>query len=196
MFQATKHLRTHLKPLFSNLTLTRYTSSMSKPAPIAIIGGGPCGLTLARLLEQSSIDYVVFERDVSPNVTTRFQGGTLDLSAEGGQSALKAAGLTDGFEKLARREATTMLMQDSYGGNRLFAGEGNDRPEIDRLQLRGLLLSSIPAERVKWNKVLRGIERVGREWELRFEDGGVESGFRLVVGSDGAWSKTRELVCA
>ncbi|KAJ5711508.1 hypothetical protein N7488_005664 [Penicillium malachiteum] len=173
-----------------------------KPAPIAIVGGGPCGLTLARLLERAGIDYVVFERDASPDMTARFQGGTLDLTAEGGQAALKLAGLTTEFEKLARREATTILIQDSQGGNQLRAGEGNDRPEIDRLQLRRLLLGSIPAHRVRWNKVLSNIERAESleacgstaDWMLRFNDGSKESGFRLIVGSDGAWSKTRQLI--
>ncbi|KAJ6031293.1 hypothetical protein N7540_002025 [Penicillium herquei] len=177
--------------------------SPRKPAPIAIVGGGPCGLTLARLLERAGMDYVVFERDTSPDMTARFQGGTLDLTAEGGQAALKLAGLTTEFEKLARREATTILIQDSQGGNQLLAGEGNDRPEIDRLQLRRLLLGSIPAHRVRWNKGFSSIERTestevecgsAADWMLRFNDGSKESGFRLIVGSDGAWSKTRQLI--
>lgn len=176
----------------------------SKPAPIAIVGGGPCGLTFARLLERAGIDYTVFERDQSPETTARFQGGTLDLTVEGGQAALKLAGLSSNFEKLARRDATTILMQDSQGQNRISAGEGNDRPEIDRLQLRRLLLDSIPAHRVRWGKGLGSIERglssggngpaSAADWILRFNDGSSESGFRLIVGSDGAWSKVRQLV--
>ncbi|KAJ5814155.1 uncharacterized protein N7503_000905 [Penicillium pulvis] len=176
----------------------------SKPAPIAIVGGGPCGLTFARLLERAEIDYTVFERDEGPETTTRFQGGTLDLTVEGGQAALKLAGLSSGFEKLARRDATTILMQDSQGQNRISAGEGNDRPEIDRLQLRKLLLGSIPENRVRWGKVLGSVERglssggdgpaSAADWILRFNDGSSESGFRLIVGSDGAWSKVRQLI--
>ncbi|KAJ5889997.1 hypothetical protein N7504_010807 [Penicillium tannophilum] len=176
----------------------------SKPAPIAIVGGGPCGLTFARLLERAGIDYTVFERDKSSETTTRFQGGTLDLTVEGGQAALKLAGLSSDFEKLARRDATTILMQDSQGQHRISAGEGNDRPEIDRLQLRRLLLDSIPAHRVRWGKGLGSIERglssggngpaSAADWILRFNDGSSESGFRLIVGSDGAWSKVRQLI--
>ncbi|KAJ5647124.1 FAD/NAD(P)-binding domain-containing protein [Penicillium lividum] len=180
---------------------------MTPKPPIAIIGGGPCGLTFARLLERAGIDYIVFERDASPDTTTRFQGGTLDLTVEGGQAALKLAGLSTEFEKLARRDATTILMQDSQGQNRISAGEGNDRPEIDRLQLRRLLLDSIPAHRVRWNKALGSVERDGKngngpasasasaaDWILRFTDGSSETGFRLIVGSDGAWSKVRQLI--
>ncbi|KAJ5915175.1 hypothetical protein N7454_011287 [Penicillium verhagenii] len=175
----------------------------SKPAPIAIVGGGPCGLTLARLFERAGIDYTVFERDRAPDTTTRFQGGTLDLTVEGGQAALKLAGLSADFEKLARRDATTILMQDSQCQHRISAGEDNDRPEIDRLQLRKLLLGSIPEHRVRWNKALGSVERGGSngdgpasaaDWILRFNDGSSESGFRLIVGSDGAWSKVRQLI--
>ncbi|KAJ5113309.1 hypothetical protein N7456_001843 [Penicillium angulare] len=181
--------------------------SSSKPAPIAIIGGGPCGLTLARLLERAGIDYVVFERDVSPKGTARFQGGTLDLSAEGGQAALKLAGLSAEFEKLARREASTIIIQDFQGKNQVSGGEGSDKPEIDRLQLRQILLDSIPKHRVQWNKALSSVERINSkegqtqnkpssaaDWSLRFNDGSTESGFRLIVGSDGSWSKLRQLI--
>ncbi|KAJ5281620.1 FAD/NAD(P)-binding domain-containing protein [Penicillium angulare] len=182
--------------------------SSSKPAPIAIVGGGPCGLTLARLLERAGIDYVVFERDVSPQGTARFQGGTLDLSAEGGQAALNAAGLSAEFEKLARYESSTIFIQDWQGKNQLSEGGGeSDRPEIDRLQLRQILLDSIPAHRVRWNKSLSSVERINAkktqtqskssspaDWLLHFNDGSTESGFRLIVGSDGGWSKLRQLI--
>ncbi|WP_217582130.1 NAD(P)/FAD-dependent oxidoreductase, partial [Lysinibacillus sp. GbtcB16] len=41
---------------------------------IAIIGAGPGGLTLARILQQHQISCVVYERDESP--TSRQQGGS------------------------------------------------------------------------------------------------------------------------
>jgi 2-polyprenyl-6-methoxyphenol hydroxylase-like FAD-dependent oxidoreductase len=174
------------------------------PAPIAIVGGGPCGLTFARLLEGAGIDYVVFERDVSPEPTPQYQGGTLDLHGETGQVAMRRAGLAAEFEKLARRDATTMTVQDSRGNHRATFGQGRDAPEIDRLQLRRLLLDSVPTHRIRWGKVLRAAERnkskkqpgaaAAAGWVLRFVDGSSESGFRLIVGADGAWSKLRQLV--
>ncbi|KAI8625944.1 FAD/NAD(P)-binding domain-containing protein [Xylariaceae sp. FL1651] len=179
------------------------------PAPIAIIGGGPCGLTFARLLEIAGIDYVVFERDASSEPTGPFQGGTLDLHPHTGQAALKAAGLKDEFEKLARREAAIITLQDAHGNHRTRFGQGKkgndgpmfDRPEIDRIQLRKLLLDSLPAHRVRWGKGLRSVERDGTSksagaggWVLRFTDGSSERGFRLIVGADGAWSKVRPLI--
>jgi 2-polyprenyl-6-methoxyphenol hydroxylase-like FAD-dependent oxidoreductase len=80
-------------------------------------------------------------------------------------------------------------------------GEERDAPEIDRLQLRQLLLDSLPSHQIRWGKALCAIERDthqqqtgARDIILRFEDGSTETGFRLVVGADGAWSKVRQLV--
>ncbi|RAK99636.1 FAD-dependent oxidoreductase [Aspergillus ibericus CBS 121593] len=174
---------------------------MTKPAPIAIVGGGPCGLTFARLLETVGIDYVVFERDASPKGTSLFQGGTLDLHAATGQEALRRAGLTEEFEKLARRDAMTLTVQTCHGNLRTTIGEGHDAPEIDRLQLRQLLLNSLPAHRIRWNKPLHSIKHNSNnqptsaaDWQLHFADGSTETGFRLIVGADGAWSKVRPLI--
>ncbi|EHA27334.1 hypothetical protein ASPNIDRAFT_44772 [Aspergillus niger ATCC 1015] len=182
-------------------TAVRTIATMRKPAPIAIVGGGPCGLTFARLLETAGIDYVIFERDISAENALQFQGGTLDLHGETGQEALRRAGLIEEFEKLARRDATTLTVQDFRGNLRKTFGEGRDAPEIDRLQLRQLLLNSLPAHRIRWAKALQGIERTSKvgyghiaDCTLRFTDGSTESGFRLVVGADGAWSKVRPLI--
>ncbi|KAM4063977.1 FAD binding domain-containing protein [Hirsutella rhossiliensis] len=171
------------------------------PAPIAIVGAGPCGLTFARLLQGAGIEYVVFERDASPEPPERYQGGTLDVHGHTGQAALRRAGLHAEFERLARRDATTMTIQDARGNHRATFGEGRDAPEIDRLQLRQMLLDSLPAHRIRWGKVLRSAERDGRMKQsdpagpvLRFADGSVETGFRLVVGADGAWSKLRQMI--
>ena len=180
-------------------------ATVPKPAPIAIVGGGPCGLTFARLLERAGIDYVVFERDQSPDTIQRLQGGTLDLAPEGGQAALKSAGLFAEFEKHARYEGTCFTIQDYKGNNRMRSGQNDrDRPEIDRCQLRQMLLQSIPKHRVRWDKKLLSAEVGEREASsaspsaadcvLRFMDGSSERGFRLIVGSDGAWSKIRPLV--
>ncbi|KAJ5334205.1 hypothetical protein MYU51_004723 [Penicillium brevicompactum] len=171
----------------------------SKLDPIAIVGGGPCGLTFARLLETAGIDYVVFEREVSSEPTPRFQGGTLDLHFGTGQEALRRAGLSAEFEKVARRDAMTMTVQDFQGNHRTTFGETRDAPEIDRLQLRQMLLDSIPEHRIRWGKILCSVENSGKKsgapsWVLRFSDGTTESGFGLIVGADGAWSQLRQII--
>ena len=169
-------------------------------APIAIIGGGPCGLTFARILEQNSIDYVVYERNENATPTPMDQGGTLDIHGSSGQEALKSAGLFEEFKKLARWDATRVHIQDPTGTINAKFGEGRDAPEIDRVQLRQLLLDSIPHHKIRWGHVVRALEKKastaksGADWVIHFMDGSSSSGFRLIVGADGAGSKVRSLV--
>ena len=54
---------------------------------IAIIGGGPGGLTLARILQKHGIHATVYEQEHSANA--RSQGGSLDLHRESGLQALR-----------------------------------------------------------------------------------------------------------
>ncbi|KAJ3534793.1 hypothetical protein NM208_g7402 [Fusarium decemcellulare] len=169
-------------------------------APIAIIGGGPCGLTFARLLEQHKLDYVVFERDLNATPTSRYQGGTLDIHGPSGQQALKEAGLFQEFSALARWDATRVCIQDATGHIKSVFGEDRDAPEIDRLQLRNMLLDSIPAHKIRWGHGVKAVEsksgtaKSAADWVIRFINGTSASGFRLVVGADGAWSKVRSLL--
>lgn len=161
---------------------------------MAIIGGGPCGLTLARLLERKGIDYVVYERDES-DVSVR-RGGSLDIHAETGQLALKEAGLFEEFLKYARYEDNVLKIANQQGERVYEDGEGGrDAPEIDRIQLRQILVDSIPSERIRWNHVLKDITTDGDgNHLLEFTNGASVSGFKLVVGADGAWSKVRPSV--
>ncbi|KAI8685416.1 hypothetical protein NCS55_00213500 [Fusarium keratoplasticum] len=156
---------------------------------IAIIGGGPSGLTLARLLECNNIDYVVYERNLSEN-SPPGQGGSLDIHGATGQEALNRGGLSAEFEKLARRDATVAQVADRTGKLLVKFGEGRDAPEIDRVQLRKLLLDSIPRHKIQWNKAVKQVERDAKgDVVVHFADGTNVTGFRLVVGADGAWSK-------
>jgi len=58
---------------------------------VAIIGAGPVGLTMGRLLQQNNIGITVYERDKDPQA--RIWGGTLDLHKSSGQKTMKKAGL-------------------------------------------------------------------------------------------------------
>jgi 2-polyprenyl-6-methoxyphenol hydroxylase-like FAD-dependent oxidoreductase len=75
---------------------------------IAIVGAGPAGCTLARLLQVSGapIDVTIFEAEASIDV--RGQGGTLDLHTETGIAALRNAGLYEEFLKYARFDGEGM----------------------------------------------------------------------------------------
>ncbi|KAL7948243.1 hypothetical protein V8C42DRAFT_313913 [Trichoderma barbatum] len=61
-----------------------------------------------------------------------------------------------------------------------------ERPEIDRVKLREILLDSLPEGTVKWGHRLQKIEGS----TLTFTNGTTAS-FDLVVGADGAFSKVR-----
>lgn len=74
-------------------------------------------------------------------------------------------------------------------------GEETDRPEIDRRDLRVLLLDSVPKDKIRWGAKVENLQKQDDGlMSIRFKDGTVESGFSLVVGADGAWSKARSLV--
>ncbi|KAI9717797.1 MAG: hypothetical protein M1812_004526 [Candelaria pacifica] len=155
---------------------------------IAIIGAGPSGLTLARLLLQKGIHATIFEREDGPNA--RSQGGTLDLHPPSGQQAIKEAGLYDEFCRVSRPEGEDVVMMDKTGYRHLdeTGGEGN-RPEIDRFVLRQILLDSLPEGMVQWDSQLRRVEKGTLYFEHR-----TLTGFDLIVGADGTWSKVRPVL--
>ena len=167
---------------------------MSSPLKIAIIGGGPAGCTLARLLLNASIPVTIFEGETSLNV--RAQGGTLDLHNNTGLKALKEAGLYEEFLKDARFDGEALTVADKnlkffvrLGGGTADTNRG--RPEIDRMRLRDILVKSLPPETIRWGCRLRSIDE--DDLSLHF-DHGVEKGYDLIVGADGAWSKVRPLL--
>lgn len=161
---------------------------------IAIIGAGPVGLTLARLLiNNPAIEIVIFESDESPHA--RIQGGPLDLHPDTGLKALKEAGLYEEFLKHARFDGEALIICDKkllkyINLPGVDENSSRGRPEIDRSSLREILLNSIPPHLIWWNCRLRSIDENRR---LIF-DHGIESGYDLVVGADGAWSKIRKLI--
>lgn len=166
---------------------------------IAIIGAGPAGCTLARLLHLGGIEAVVYEGEASPNY--RSQGGTLDLHTATGLAALKDAGLWDEFLKHARYDGEYMLVCDKNLNS--FFSKGNEptsekdflgqRPEIDRCALRQILSESLPAGMIQWGHHVKTITKatVATGASITFSDDTTASGFDLVVGADGAWSKVR-----
>ncbi|MFF1442270.1 FAD-dependent oxidoreductase [Streptomyces sp. NPDC058295] len=162
--------------------------------PIAIIGAGLGGLTLARVLHVHGIEAAVLDLDASPGART--QGGLLDIHLDSGQEALRAAGLHEEFRTLVLPggQATRVLDKDA-----VIRFEGADdgtgeRPEVDRGALRDLLLNALPEGTVRWGAKVTGARALGGgRHEVRLEDG---SAFTtdLLVGADGAWSRIRPLL--
>lgn len=158
---------------------------------IAIIGGGPGGLMLARLLQLRGIGAIVFERDT--HADERLQGGSLDLHADTGQRAMRLAELEDDFLAEARPEHQGDRLYDAAG--RLLwdhDGAGHDRPEIDRTALRRILLDSLSPGSVRWGSRVDAIEP--EKSGYRVTAGGKDELFDTVVGADGAWSRVRPLL--
>ncbi|SEO64620.1 FAD-dependent oxidoreductase [Amycolatopsis saalfeldensis] len=174
---------------------------MNSPAPsqarITIIGAGPGGLTCARILQQHGVAVTVYDREPGPEA--RNQGGSLDLHADNGQLALREAGLLEEFFELARPEGQEMRKL-SLDGEVTFRQlpEADDlfKPEIDRSQLRTLLLDSLRPGTVRWGHRL---ERISGPDDgprrLHFTDGAIVEA-DLVIGADGAHSRVRPAVSA
>ncbi|MET8772219.1 NAD(P)/FAD-dependent oxidoreductase [Streptomyces sp. NPDC004658] len=164
--------------------------------PVAVVGAGLGGLTLARVLHVHGIEAALFDLDASADA--RVQGGMLDIHDDTGQEALRAAGLHGEF--LARvhpgGQAVRVLGQD--GTVRLAEpddGTGG-RPEMDRGDLRDLLLGSLPAGTVRWGAKVTGARPLeGARHRVTLADG-TEFTTDLLVGADGAWSRVRPLVSA
>ena len=166
---------------------------MTPSFKIAIVGGGPVGLTLAVLLQRAGHAVTVYERDAGPDA--RIDGGTLDLHHDSGQQPLRAAGLLEEFYRLAR--PTAGRAADSSGAilHDEVLDETNryERPEIDRADLRRVLLGGLAADTVVWGRRLAELRRDGEAWRLRFENGET-AGAELVVGADGGRSRVRPYV--
>lgn len=170
-----------------------------KNKQIAIIGGGPGGLTLANLLQQKGATIRVYERD--ENKHARVQGATLDLHEESGLEALKRAGLLNTFYENYRPDAGKMrlvtknleIKLDDHNEEADSTGVSNLRPEIDRGPLRKILLENLPEETVVWDSHFISLEPEQDGWRIRFKNGTTVYA-DLVIAADGANSKIRSII--
>lgn len=164
---------------------------------VTIVGGGPGGLTLAKLLQLKGVEVKVYERDVNKNA--RIQGSPLDLHDESGLAALRKAGLLDDFKNnfmvgadqstITNHKAEVFFSDYGEKQDENF-GDEHFRPEIDRGVLRKILLESLNPETIAWDSHFLSMTQQDEGWLLHFKN--KESAYAdIVIGSDGANSKIR-----
>ncbi|MFN8348250.1 MAG: NAD(P)/FAD-dependent oxidoreductase [Spirosomataceae bacterium] len=164
---------------------------------IAVVGGGPGGLTLARLLQLKGANVKVYERDLNKYI--RVQGAPLDLHDESGLAAIIQANLLDEFKnnflpgadrKRIVNEQAEIFFSDHESKPEENFGKEHFRPEIDRGALRKILLESLQSETVVWNSHFISMEKKEEGWLLHIKnENSVYAD--IVIGADGAKSKIR-----
>lgn len=160
---------------------------------VAIIGAGPVGLTMAKLLQQNDIDVAVYERDKDPQA--RIWGGTLDLHKSSGQEAMKKAGLLQTYYDLALPMGINFA--DEKGNilstRKPTAENQFDNPEINRNALRKMLLDSLKSGTVSWDRKLIALEELNGKWVLNFESKPAVTADFVII-ANGGMSKARKFV--
>lgn len=176
--------------------------NLLKDKKIAIIGAGPGGLTLARLLQLKGANVKVYERDFGQ--AARVQGAIVDLHFDSGLKVLEVADLMDAFKasympgadkyRMVDQDANIFIDDHRQGAEASF-GDGHFRPEIDRGALRNMLIDSLLPDTVVWDSQFEAMEQVDHIWKLKFRNG-TTAAADVVIGADGYRSKIRPYVTA
>ena len=163
---------------------------------IAIVGGGPSGLTLARILQLNGANVKLYERDF--NKDARVQGSPLDMHEESGAAALRKANLFDEFMKNVRQGADKRIIVNQHAEIKFSDHEKpenfeSDRPEIDRGALRKIFLEALQLETIVWDSHFISMDKQNEGWLLHFKND--SSAYAdLVVAADGANSRIRPYI--
>ncbi|MBE8724331.1 FAD-dependent oxidoreductase [Flavobacterium hungaricum] len=175
---------------------------------VAVIGGGMGGLLLARLLQMKNVSVKVYERDRNDQV--RVQGAPLDLHEDSGLKAMKEANLLEEFYQNVRSNASKARIVDQKLELRFDEHEarhshkdeesgihGNSiqniskpRPEIDRSELRSILLNSLEPETIIWDSQFVSMKKENTGWRIYLKND-FDFYADFVVGADGSHSKIR-----
>ena len=173
--------------------------SMNTTSNITIIGAGLGGLTLARILQLNKVDFNLYDMDASADA--RPQGGSLDLKIESGQRAIRAANLYNEWKALTHSSGETVKIVDKFGNVEYQEPENSTNqdynPEIERGQLRSLLLNSLTNNTVRWDHKLISVKKDESNTSFPYLctfHNGTQVASKHVIGADGAWSQVRKLL--
>ena len=167
---------------------------------IAIVGGGPGGLTLAKLLQLKGATVKVYERDLNKNA--RVQGSPLDLHDDSGLAAIIKANLLAEFKnnflpkadrKKIMNENAEVFFSDHETKVEENFGNPHFRPEIDRGALRKILLESLHSGTVVWDSHFISMDKQNNGWLLHFKNRNSVYA-DIVIAADGANSKIRPYI--
>lgn len=168
---------------------------------ILITGAGPGGLALARLLHLRGIPTTLY--DLRPRLTpseVSLPSGMLDLREDTGLATIRACNLLPEF-RAALGDCSEAVRIRTPAGKLIYDddGQGSTRPEIPRASLIDILVRSLPDNSIEWGKKVVGVRTEkdagsGSTEAILDLGNGEEVRADLIIGADGAWSKTRQLL--